>query len=90
MPRKLRKNKQKNLKKRQLQTGLEEVVKRDFEFSFQNIPQHKNTKTVAKRLDNSLLSQDLNLVKKDLIKSMFLALSIFSLEIVIYFAWFKG
>jgi hypothetical protein len=90
MPRKLRKNKIKSQERRQLQSSPEQVVKRDFEFSLNTFPQSPNKTITIKQIDNSHSLDQVKQVRHDIIKTVILAVCVFSLELVIYFAWLKG
>lgn len=94
MPRKTRKQKEKALKKRgelhPAPYGPEGThtrgVKREFEFSFTGL---ETSISKTKKADKSFYLHDSGTTARDLIKTVLLAVVIFSLEIMIYFAWFK-
>lgn len=92
MPRKTRKQKERIQKKRAEGTLLNpeaNLVKREFSFSKNNFPELQIKKSSIKENDKTLLLENTRPGGRDLLKTLVLAAIIFSLELVIYFAWFK-
>lgn len=92
MAKRTRKQKERTSRKRQQDTSIQStatVVKRDFEFSFsnQNLKNSSNIQNKKQEKSSQISSNELN--RRDLAKSLILALGIFSLEAMIYWAWFK-
>lgn len=85
MPRKTRKQKEKTQKKRELQAPLQEVVKREFEFTFSGSNLKEYT---SKRTESSFRLEQNRLLARDLAKTAIIAVGILSLELVIYWARF--
>lgn len=69
--------------------GASELVKREFHFSANDFLQPQEKIFVEKKFDKSLLVNDALFVGRDLLKTAIIALVIFGLETVLYFAWFK-
>lgn len=65
------------------------LVKREFTFSFDQQTSTKLTTEAVKNSDLSRQTIDIRFELSDLIKTLVLALSVFVLELVIYFAWFS-
>lgn len=96
MPRKTRKHKERTTTRRQrvpapnggtaTHSG---VVKREFEFSFTELAEPANATIKNKQSDKSFYFYQSASVGRDLVKTVVLATIIFSLEVVIYFAWFR-
>lgn len=89
MPRKTRKQKERREARRQFAQASQAPVKREFEFSFTGLPEKQFAKTEIKKSDKSFYFYQTASTSRDLVKTVVLAALIFSLEIVIYFAWFK-
>lgn len=90
MPRKTRKQKERRDARRQSVQALPGAVKREFEFSFTGLPESKPQGIEIKKSDKSFYFYQTASTSRDLVKTVILAIIIFSLEIVIYFAWFKN
>lgn len=65
------------------------LVKREFTFSFDEATSTKLTAEPAKNSDLSRQTIDVRFELSDLIKTLMLAIGVFVLELVIYFAWFS-
>ncbi|HBL52026.1 MAG: hypothetical protein A3D24_03635 [Candidatus Blackburnbacteria bacterium RIFCSPHIGHO2_02_FULL_39_13] len=89
MPRKTKKQKIDAEKRRTTDIATTSLVKREFEFNFDDKILTNHQKSQAKKSEISLSSGNPRLILLDLIKTVILAGLIFSLEIVIYFAWLK-
>lgn len=92
MPRKTRKQKERAEKKRETgatQGPPEIFVKREFSFSANEFKNLQQKKIHEKKFDKSFPSATPEFAGRDLVKTFLLALAVFSLETVIYFAWFK-
>jgi hypothetical protein len=97
MSRKTRRQKEKSEQKRvEISTAKDyshsqsgELVKREFEFSFNDFSGIKNQAGKTKKADKSYSLETSRLVGFDLAKTIVLAAGIFSLELVIYWARFK-
>lgn len=68
---------------------MPQTVKGEFEFSFIGLPNQELAKNIIKKSDKSFYFYQTASTSRDLVKTVVLALLIFSLEIVIYFAWFE-
>ncbi|OGY08587.1 MAG: hypothetical protein A2700_02855 [Candidatus Blackburnbacteria bacterium RIFCSPHIGHO2_01_FULL_44_64] len=88
MGRRTRKQKEKIASQRNIGTGSAEVVNRGFGFRLRDIQKHGVEAKVAKRIDKSPSFGSTGLYTPDLIKSLGLALTIVSLEMVLY--WFQA
>lgn len=92
MPRKTRKQKERAEKRKETgatQGSPEIFVKREFSFSANEFKNFKKEKLHEKKSDKSFSDTATEFAGRDLIKTFLLALAVFSLETVIYFAWFK-
>lgn len=93
MPRKTRKQKQRAAKRKATQIAFQaqnqEPVKGEFKFEPGELSQARRAKKSVKKGDKSTFLYEPSLVVRDLSKTLLLALGVFSLEIVIYLAWFK-
>ena len=65
------------------------LVKSQFEFSFGEAQRSQPTHKIAEKPDKSPQFIDTSLLVRDLAKTLLFAAGIFSLELVIYFVWFK-
>lgn len=70
--------------------GNAEAVKREFSFQLDALYDPGKMGKRPKKSEESLFVQHGDPVRADFIKSFVLVVLIFSLEVVIYFAWFKN
>lgn len=92
MPRKTRKQKEMAQKRREageFESRSQILVKREFSFSENEFKIFQQKKSGEKKFDKSFPDTAQEFAGRDLIKTFLLALTIFGLETVIYFAWFK-
>lgn len=76
-------------KRRTTRITTNSLVNREFEFSFDYKNSNTLTKNNAEKIEKSALFENTRLIAKDLAKTLIFAIVIFSLEMVIYFAWLK-
>lgn len=67
-----------------------EAVKGEFSFRLNKLYRVPLAEGLLKKSEKSLLVRRVSFVKADFLRSFVLVVLIFSLEIVIYFAWFKN
>lgn len=93
MPRKTRKQKQKAEERRRAQRPFqaqnEGLVKGEFEFDPKRFSQARKPKKSVKKVDKSILLYKPRLAVRDLLKTLLIALGVFSLEIMVYLIWFR-
>lgn len=92
MPRKTRKQKERAQKRKEEEKLLNTetvFVKREFSFSENEIPGLQIKKSPIKGNDKTLPLPSVGTDSRDLLKTLVLAVIIFSLEVVLYFVWFK-
>jgi hypothetical protein len=89
MARKTRRQKERAVKRRLQEQSMPGVVKREFEFEFKSSDSKLNNFSNFKQVDKSFYSEDISFITRDLTKTVILAVGILTLEIMIYWAWFK-
>lgn len=89
MPRKTREQKKRAAERKELQVTEVVPVKREFSFSIPDLSQLQNKASLPKRIEKTIHFDIQTQVKRDLAKVIILALSLFGLELVIYFSWLK-
>ena len=89
MPQKTRQQKERAAQRRLEQVQPGTLVKSQFEFSLEEPKFQKAEPELKKEPEKSLHLTDTSLLVRDLVKTLILAASVFSLELVIYFLWFK-
>ena len=96
MPRKTRKQKERAQKRGAESPAMKDgedassmLVKREFHFSANDFLQPREKSFIEKKFDKSLFINNARFVGRDILKTTIIALIIFGLETVLYFAWFK-
>lgn len=92
MPRKTRKQKERMQKTREVSLKNQEtenLVKREFSFSFNNYTQVQTKKSLSKKNESSSSLSTAKTVNQDLIKTFVIGVLIFTIELVIYLLRFN-